>query len=82
MRRYSLPHATLSRTLTCAELCPREGGAVLRFYIRREFLLRYNGARKIQRLEASGKIEFKGPRPFRPRRLCELTVEGARVGGG
>lgn len=84
MHRYSLPHIVLTQTLTCAELYPRESGAILRFYIRRELTLMRNGSMSVKRAELAGVVKFVGDviRPNKPRRLYKLATEGARFGSG
>lgn len=83
MYRYGQPLATLARTLRCAELCPGEGGAVLKFYLRRDLAVRHNGSMSVKRAELLGEVKFVGDgfRPGKPRRLYELEVERTRFRG-
>jgi hypothetical protein len=83
VQKRSWPTGLVVKTFACATAYPSSNGALIRFYIRRDFMVRYNGMLGIRRAELLATMELKGehPRPSRPRRLYSFMAEGLGFGG-
>lgn len=83
MQRSSPTFAFGTTTFVDIAVYPHPNGKLVRFYVRREFVVKHNGLVNIERTEFSGEAQFEGKvlEPSRPRRLYALVAEGVGLRG-